>query len=263
MKIKETLWKSKQANRIRGFPGYIGTRAGGRTQKLERAMVSFGAEESFERASMQMKEHYGLEVGVSSVRDVTLKHAEKITQAEEKKPKVRTLSGKGEDLIVSEMDGSMIPMVEMEAKAGDKRKGRRPYWSEGRLGAAAECLGSDEKKQSAWFCQQKHRLKKGKIEAVMQSLKSLAKPDNAAQIAYDYLNARRNQLFYKEALAADLPIGSGMIESGHRHVIQKRLKLSGAWWLRENAWKMANLRVLRANGLWDSYWNAIPLLQAA
>jgi hypothetical protein len=73
---------------------------------------------------------------------------------------------------------------------------------------------------------------------------------------YQYMAKRLNQLNYKEAIDQDLPIGSGEIESGHRSVIQKRLKLPGAWWLRPNASAMAKLRVLRANGLWLNYWNA-------
>lgn len=46
-----------------------------------------------------------------------------------------------------------------------------------------------------------------------------------------------------------------MIESGHRHVLQARLKKAGAAWLIDTADKMANLRVLRANGQWLSLWN--------
>ena len=38
--------------------------------------------------------------------------------------------------------------------------------------------------------------------------------------AYRYLNNRRDCLDYKSALKNDLPIGSGLIESGHRHVLQ-------------------------------------------
>jgi hypothetical protein len=37
------------------------------------------------------------------------------------------------------------------------------------------------------------------------------------------LSARRNQLNYREALAKDLPIGSGEIESAHRYIAQQRL----------------------------------------
>lgn len=53
---------------------------------------------------------------------------------------------------------------------------------------------------------------------------------------------------YREALAEGLPIGSGEIESAHRYVAQKRLKLPGAWWLAEHAEHMLALRINRLNG---------------
>jgi hypothetical protein len=49
------------------------------------------------------------------------------------------------------------------------------------------------------------------------------------------LNGRRNQLNYREALANDLPIGSGEIESAHRYIAQQRLKRPGAWWRVDHA----------------------------
>jgi hypothetical protein len=72
---------------------------------------------------------------------------------------------------------------------------------------------------------------------------------------YNYLIKRLNQLDYKSAIEADLPIGSGEIESAHRSVIQKRLKIPGAYWTVENANSMLNLRTLRANGRWSEYWS--------
>jgi hypothetical protein len=39
-----------------------------------------------------------------------------------------------------------------------------------------------------------------------------------------------------------------LIESGHRHVVQARLKKAGAWWYAEHAQIMLALRVVRANG---------------
>lgn len=77
-------------------------------------------------------------------------------------------------------------------------------------------------------------------------------PGRAAQ---RYLSARREQLDYAGARAAGLPIGSGQVESGHRHVSQQRLKLAGGWWKEPNAEAMLGLRVARANHLWDAYWN--------
>ncbi|MBC6477807.1 MAG: hypothetical protein GDA56_23805 [Hormoscilla sp. GM7CHS1pb] len=59
---------------------------------------------------------------------------------------------------------------------------------------------------------------------------------------------------YKAAIDADLPIGSGKIESAHRYVIQERLKLAGSWWTVENADNMLALRILRVNNDWQSYW---------
>ena len=45
-----------------------------------------------------------------------------------------------------------------------------------------------------------------------------------------------------------------MIEGGHRHVLQNRLKKSGAWWKQNNLYAMAHLRVARANKEEDQYW---------
>ena len=55
--------------------------------------------------------------------------------------------------------------------------------------------------------------------------------DNKAPVraCHRYLSNRTDQLDYKNAIEKGLPIGSGEIESAHRYVIQKRLKLSGAW----------------------------------
>jgi hypothetical protein len=64
-------------------------------------------------------------------------------------------------------------------------------------------------------------------------------------------------LDYQKALSEGLPIGSGEIESAHRYVIQKRLKLAGAWWKTDNAKRMVDLRIMRANNRWDEYWKKV------
>ena len=45
------------------------------------------------------------------------------------------------------------------------------------------------------------------------------------------------------------------VRSGHRHVIQARLKKAGAAWLPDHADQIAHLRVLRANNQWLPLWN--------
>ncbi|MFT5109812.1 MAG: hypothetical protein ACI9UA_005464, partial [Pseudoalteromonas tetraodonis] len=40
---------------------------------------------------------------------------------------------------------------------------------------------------------------------------------------------------FKGAIDAELPIGSGEVESTHRHLLQQRLKIPGVWWKKETA----------------------------
>lgn len=74
------------------------------------------------------------------------------------------------------------------------------------------------------------------------------------RICIQYIENRPGQFEYKKAKQLGLPIGSGKIESTHRSLIQKRLKKPGAWWRRDNAAKMADLRVARANNCWGHLW---------
>lgn len=82
------------------------------------------------------------------------------------------------------------------------------------------------------------------------------RPDEQAPVlaALRSLGNRPGQLDSAYALAHDLPVGSGIIEGGHRHVIQARIKKAGAWWTSAHLHAMCQLRTLRANRQWDQYW---------
>ena len=127
------------------------------------------------------------------------------------------------------------------------------------LGEAAQSC-APEKKES-WLQEQKHNLKTNNVSQVLEDLKPYLEPDTRAddktpvRKCYRYLTNRLTQLDYQSAIEADLPIGSGEIESGNRHVIQQRLKISGAWWLKKNADDMLALRTTRANSNWNDYWD--------
>jgi len=47
---------------------------------------------------------------------------------------------------------------------------------------------------------------------------------------------------------------SSEVESSHRHVVQARMKISGAWWHPDHVDDILALRMLKANGWWDEYW---------
>jgi hypothetical protein len=126
------------------------------------------------------------------------------------------------------------------------------------LSAAAHSCAPDNEK--IWLDKQKALLKESQYTQVLLALKphleSTQTPEANAPVraCYRYINNRPHQLDYKAAIDNDLPIGSGEIESAHRYVIQKRLKIAGAWWLEENAGNMLALRVNRVNNQWDEYW---------
>jgi hypothetical protein len=73
-----------------------------------------------------------------------------------------------------------------------------------------------------------------------------------SQPTSEQLPNERQHLDFAGAEAAGWEIGSGEIESAHRHVIQQRLKLAGGW-KETNADTMPALRTARANNLWNSY----------
>lgn len=112
-----------------------------------------------------------------------------------------------------------------------------------------------------WRRTQQQRLKRGAVPKVLaalaEHLEAEATPDEQAPVrqGHRYLNNRLDSLDYPGALALGLPIGSGLIESGHRHVLQARLKKAGTAWLPDHADQIAHLRVLRANHQWLSLWN--------
>lgn len=289
--------------------------------------MDFGAEESFARAAQQVQEHYGLDVSATSGRRQTLAHGAQISALKVEPPKVAVHT------LITQLDGSRIPIVVPSDQSQDQRKGKQLLWREARLclarvkdsvtpcyaatlggvtrpgalwrdtalavglgtrthvpgvGAGAPWILSQFQEQfgeqgdslvdfyhvsdslaaaagvlapqhpERWRRQQQERLLENNVSAVLKTLAPHleAEGDSPAPVrdAHRYLSERREHLDYAGARAAGLEIGSGEIESGHRQVIQKRLKLAGGWWRAPNADTMLGLRVSRANQLWSRYW---------
>lgn len=151
------------------------------------------------------------------------------------------------------------------------------------LGEAAEHSWTSEKK--IWLKRSQELLKENRYNEILDSLRrriapeywqykealesrdlssgkqadkepSLGREETAVEKCYRYIDNRKNSLNYRDAIVKGLPIGSGEIESAHRYVIQKRLKIAGAWWRAKTVDHMLALRVLRANGDWDKYWES-------
>ena len=127
------------------------------------------------------------------------------------------------------------------------------------LAKAIECLAPQNPDE--WLKSSQSLLKNGKLEKVLNPLRryvedhSTANKDCPVKTCLNYLERRTLFLDYRSAIEQNLPIGSGAIESGNRHIIQDRLKLAGAWWKKENAQAVLDLRTVRANGDWNLYWS--------
>lgn len=332
--VVEVVFKDHR-QQYRPFSHSAGLSARCCSQPLQRVLTDFGADDAFGKVPLKLKEHYGIELSSSTIRKVTLDHA-KAMLIQQKQPKT-PLKIRGNKTIVGEIDGCMVPVVEINEEEKDQRKGKTLCWKEARLALAHEagsaspkfaaifggstdeagkCLldcaiaaqfdGSsqfhgvgdgapwiatqvadkfEEQGQylldfyhvceylaeaasscaqinpEGWINHQKKLLKQNKHLKVLENLRPYIENDEVNQTpvkaCYRYLNNRLNQLDYQGALEKGLPIGSGEIESAHRYVIQKRLKLSGAWWKAENINPMLALRVIRANEEWNQYWDGL------
>jgi predicted dehydrogenase len=112
------------------------------------------------------------------------------------------------------------------------------HLSEYLSGAEEKCSADATRK---WLHERQEEMKTGQFEKVIDMLKTYeeqtdTKEENGpVRKCLRYIENRPGQFKYKEALAAELPIGSGEIESANRSVVQKRLKIAGACWKPETA----------------------------
>jgi len=148
------------------------------------------------------------------------------------------------------------------AAVGDTRPVPGRFYPLGEYLSAAAATVAPEGPR-VWRQEQQDLLKENRWPEVLDSLRPFGEGDGVAdgeapvRAGHRYLTNHAQFLDDRGAIAADLPIGSGEIESAHRYVIQIRLKIAGAWWKVENLSKMLALRVLRANRGWEDYWRGI------
>lgn len=333
--LEQRLRQGRRGTQVRPFCAQAKVSARAYSLPLQRVLTDFGADHSFVEATQKVREHYGIELPASSVRERTLAHAKAIGVVEHQAPKQPV------ETLITEMDGTMLPIVETKIEAGrDGRKGKQLSWREARLCLArpldevnavygatfgtvqiagwlwrqvAEGAGlgpltqvhglgdgapwivstfqeqfgagpdaratytvdfhhvSDylvaagqvvaPERHQDWLHQQQELLRQNKASQVLGALEPYREPAQQEKApvreAHGYMSQRQDYMDYAGARAAGLPIGSGEVESAHKHVLQKRLKIAGAWWLERNAERMLQLRTVRANGDWGRYWAEI------
>jgi hypothetical protein len=140
-----------------------------------------------------------------------------------------------------------------------------PHVLEHLSGAAQATFGPGTAQTSAWLEDQAKTLKSGQPEAVLAALRALPTGQAAAPAAaceardatLAYLEKRLEQIRYAEFLALGYPIGSGLVESANKLVVEARLKGSGMHWAPEHVDPMLALRTIACSGRWAEAWPQI------
>jgi hypothetical protein len=130
------------------------------------------------------------------------------------------------------------------------------YHAVEKLGAYASLQYGDEQQRRGWMEQQKKLLVEGAVQKVINHLKQSQGNNKEAQKArlevVRYYENNSSRMQYKSYLEKGYLIGSGAIESAHRHVVQQRLKLSGQRWSIAGAQQIVNLRACRKSNQWHT-----------
>src|SRR4051812_38462186 len=119
----------------------------------------------------------------------------------------------------------------------------------------SEAFFGDAEQGSQWVEQQQELLLESHAALVIDNVNGLTAPKRKQTIKTKllaYLNANLRRMDYKhyQSIGCGI-IGSGAIESAHRTVVQKRMKLSGQRWSTTGAQHMLHLRVIYMNQQWD------------
>jgi len=108
------------------------------------------------------------------------------------------------------------------------------YHAEERLERIAEEAFSDLGERQPWLENITEALWQGNVEFVLEACQGLSKKSNLAKQALTYFNNNMERMRYAQFRTAGYLIGSGVIESGCKQIVSRRLKplrvaLNGIW----------------------------------
>jgi hypothetical protein len=116
---------------LRPFSERAGVACRAASLPLQRVLTDFGADVAFGRVPDKLKEHYGIAMPASTIQRTTERHAHLICEHEAaREGGAGAADGR---TFIGEIDGSMVPVVEISPDAKDKRKGKTLVWKEVRL----------------------------------------------------------------------------------------------------------------------------------
>jgi hypothetical protein len=125
--------------------------------------------------------------------------------------------------------------------------------------SAAAWLDGRTTQARRWFGWARHRLRHGNSDGVLADLADALEveglPDTARdtlRTVYAYLERHREHIDYAAYKALGLPLGSGMVESACKWLIQQRFKGVGMRWSEEGFNHLLHLRLAWVNGSFEA-----------
>lgn len=133
--------------------------------------------------------------------------------------------------------------------------------------ASAYQDGNPARTQQQWFARMRHQLRLGFGKRIIKELDWLSKSKNTSQVTKpilcqvrDYLKIHLDHIQYRSFKQMGLPIGSGMVESACKWLIQQRFKGVGMRWSEDGFNHLLHLRLAWINQRFDSLFSEQPLV---
>lgn len=122
--------------------------------------------------------------------------------------------------------------------------------------------GNPARTPQIWFTRMRHQLRHGFGKHIIKELDWLSKSKNTTEATKpilhqvrDYLNIHLDHIQYRSFKKLGLPIGSGMVESACKWLIQQRFKGVGMRWSEDGFNHLLHLRLAWVNQRFDSLFS--------
>lgn len=142
------------------------------------------------------------------------------------------------------------------------------YHAAGQLWRATQALfeHSNAPQAQAWFARWRHQLRHGHHQQVLSTLTTLVntdgftgKPLTTLLQVQAYFQRHHRHIRYQQFAQHQIPLGSGMIESACKWLIQQRFKGVGMRWSEDGFTHLLALRVAWANQRFDALFPSVTV----
>jgi len=217
---------------------------------LERAMTDFGANESLwrdVRMGLVRLPKYDAATYVGRMDD----YSEVVSRLF----RLGVLSGLGpQTQTVGIGDGGIGLMESMSNALPNFRFILDYYHLAEHIHGVAAAIGLSEEDQTAWVERVMRKATGGRPGAIIRELNEYAGAgEKEVRNLSAYITRFRHCIHHGKYKAEGLPLRSGEIESAHRSIPQRRLKLPGTWWHPKRTNPMLSLLILQPNGWWEEF----------